>query len=210
MKKILAMMLAVVIGMAGVTAYAADKSDAKQQKEWRKNAEKLAKKQLKTIKKEKWLTNSTSPIEEALVRYYMATDPGCGGKGRGVAYDVNNAKSLSLGERRALTMAQNTYVQETQAMIIGEIAEHAASRNEDGDEVMISDVKTKIKDELQGDVLRAFTLYKENKDKTFWVRTYFIIDSESSAVKLKNLSKRVASDEEMARAIKKAADGIQE
>lgn len=209
MKKIVALMLMFCVGMGAVQVMASDKSERKEKKEWRQNAEKLAKKQAKILKKEKWLTNSTVPLENALINYYLATAPECGGKKRGVTNEANNCKSISLGERRTLTAAQNTYVQEMQAIVIGEIAEHSASRNEDGDEVTISDVKTKIKDELQGDVTRAFTLYKVNKDGTYWVRSYFIIDTEGSAAKLRDLSRRLDKDEDISRSIKRAADGLE-
>lgn len=203
MKRAAALLLIVFLGI-GVTAYA---GGDKEQKRYAKEAEKLAKKRAKELKKEKWVFNGANTLENALENYYLETEPSCGGDKESRSYDINNAKSIPLGEKRMLMNAQTEYIQEIKTAISGSIADHNAQTNDEQLEAYVSDVEARIAGELKGDVKRAFTLYKQNKNGTFLVRGFFIIDSNSTARKLDRYADQFQKDEDIANAIRKAARG---
>lgn len=203
MKRAAALLLIAFLGF-GVTAYA---GGDKEQKRYTKEAEKLAKKRAKELKKEKWVFNGANTLENALVNYYLETEPSCGGDKEARSYDINNAKSIPLGEKRLLTNAQTEYIQEIKTAINGSIADHNAQTNDEQLEAYVSDVEARIAGELKGDVKRSFTIYKQNKNGSFLVRGFFIIDANSSARKLDRYADQLQKDEEIANAIRKAAHG---
>lgn len=203
MKKIIALLLIAFLGI-GVTAYA---GGDKEQKRYAKEAEKLAKKRAKELKKEKWVFNGATSFENALEKYYLETEPSCGGEKEARSYDIDNAKSISLGEKRMLMNAQTEYIQEIKTAISGSIADHNSQTNDESLEAYVADVEARIAGELKGDVKRSFTIYKQNKNGTFLVRGFFIIDTNSSARKLDRYADQLQQDENIADAIRKAAHG---
>lgn len=201
-KRAAALLLIVFLGF-GVTAYA---GGDKEQKHYAKEAEKLAKKRAKELKKEKWVFNGANTLENALMNYYLETEPSCGGDKEARSYDFDNAASITGGERLLVFNAQTEYIQEIEAAFGGSIVRHTSDGN-DGLEVLVGDVEARIKAELKGDVKRSLTLYKKDKNGKYLLRAFFIIDVNSSARKLERYADRIQKDEEIADAIRKAARG---
>lgn len=202
MKRAAALLLIAFLGL-GVTAYA---GGDKEQKRYTKEAEKLAKKRAKELKKEKWVFNGANTLENALMNYYLETEPSCGGDKEARSYDFDNAASITGGERLLVFNAQTEYIQEIEAAFGGSIVRHTSDGN-DGLEVLVGDVEARIKAELKGDVKRSLTLYKKDKNGKYLLRAFFIIDVNSSARKLERYADRIQKDEEIADAIRKAARG---
>ena len=205
MKKIFTLLLVALIGLGSSMAYA--DSSSKEQKQWTKNAEKMAKKTAKDLKKQKWLFNGTSSLEHALMNYYLATDSQCGGTKEGKTAQVDGMKSMSLAEKKILMNAQTEYIQELKTAIQGSIVDHSSQTNDEALEAYVSDIEARISGEIKGDVRRAFSVYRQEKNGTYTVRGFIIIDVNSSARKLDKYADQFNKDENIADAIRKAARG---
>lgn len=203
MKKIITLVLLAFIGFS--TAAFAESNEAKIAKEHTKMAEKIAKQRAKELKKEKWIFNGASSLEAALCDYLLQTDKSCGGNKRGQVYDINNAASLSLGDKRLLMDAQTHYIQEVQAEFSANIAVHAGQTNDTPLEAYIADVEARIAGEVRGEVHNAFTIYRKNSDGTFSVRGFFIIDVNEAAIRLNHYADQIENNEKIADAIRRAA-----
>lgn len=205
MKKIFTLLLVALMGFGSFMAYA--DSSSKEQKQWTKNAEKMAKETAKDLKKEKWLFNGTSSLEHALMNYYLATEPKCGGTKKAKSVQVDGMKSMSLAEKKILMNAQTEYIQEVKAAFQGSIVDHSSQTDDEALEAYIADIEGRISGELKGDVRREFSVYRQEKNGTYTVRGFIIIDVNSSARKLDKYADQFDKDENIADAIRKAARG---
>ena len=207
MKKILMIALVAVFGM-GTTAFAQSKEYAKQQIEYKKNAENMAKKKAKALKKQKWETTSATPLESALATFYLETEPTCGGAKRGQEQTVNDAQSLAIAEKRLLLNAQSAYAQEVRTMLAHNITEQSSAAQGEEFDNYISNVAAKSQNEFNGDVKRSFLIYRTNPDgKTLTVRAFYVIDEENGLARAKNIAERVKLNNESAKQIENAANG---
>lgn len=207
MKKFLMIALMAVIGMS-VTASAQSKEYAKQQVEYKKNAKKMAKKQMKELKRQKWQTTSSTPLENVLISYYLETEPTCGGEKRGQEQTVSDAQSIAVAEKRLLLNAQTAYAQEVRTMLANNITEQTSAA--DGVEFnnYISNVAAKSQNEFNGDVKRAFMIYRMNPDgKTMTVRSFYVIDEANGLARAKNIAAKVNQNIETSKQIEKATNG---
>ena len=126
MKKILFIAMMLLVGVVTVEAQAS-KEYKKQTEANRKSAEKIAKKQAKELKKQKWQSTGAVPLETLLANYYLETEAMCGGEKRGQEHTVNDAKSISMAEKRLLLDAQAAYAQEVKTMLGATLTNQASS-----------------------------------------------------------------------------------
>lgn len=210
MKKIVIAALVAVLGMGATTtpAFAQSKEYVKQQTENKKKAEKLAKQQMKTLKKQKWETTSATPLETALVTYFLETEPSCGGEKRGMEQTVDDAKTFATAEKRLLLNAQTAYAQEVRTMLANSITEQTSAAEGEEFDTYISNVAAKSQNEFNGDLKRAFMIYRTNPDgKTLSVRAFYVIDENNGLARAKKIAERVNQNNEAAKQIEKAANG---
>lgn len=191
MKKFLVLAVCAVLSFGMVTATAQSKEYKKEQKANAKAAEKAAKQQAKTLKKEKWEYSGAIPLETALASYYeKLTD--FGGTMEGQEHEVNDAKSVSIAEKRLLLDAQTAYAQEVKTMLGADLANQASSRDGVDMDVYAGRVAAKVMHEFNGDVRRAILLKKKNPNgKTWTVRGYYLIDIEGGAARAARVAKAI-------------------
>lgn len=207
MKKVLMIALLAVFGMSA-TAFAQSKEYTKQQTEYRKAAEKMAKKQAKELKKQKWESTSSIPLESALISYYLETEPSFGGTKRGQEHTIQDAKTISMAEKRLLLDAQTNYAQEVRAMLAATLTEQANATGEDEFETYIANVAAKTQNEFNGDLKRSFMIYRTNPDgKSLTVRAFYIIDENSGLARAKKIADRVNQNNDAAKKIQDAVNG---
>lgn len=207
MKKILMIALALVIGL-GVNVDAQSKQVQKQNAEYAKQAEKMAKKKAKELKKEKWQNAASTDLETCLVNYYLATEPSCGGDKRAQEHTVSDAKTVSMAEKRLLLDAQATYAQEVETLLTQTITGQTSATSSDELETYIANVAAKSKHEFNGDVKRAFMIYRTNPDgKTLTARAYYVIDENEGRLRAKRIADQVEKNAELSKVIENAATG---
>ena len=114
-----------------------------------------------------------------------------GGTKKNITHEVDNAKTISDGERRLLLMAQSNYAQEVQNMLGTDIADQISSNAENYSENYIQNIAAKAMHEFNGDITRIILLKKKNRDgKTWTMRAYYLVDEQAGA----NRSKRIADE----------------
>lgn len=209
MKKIVSFLLMCLMIMPAVEMQAqASKEYVKEQKQNRKKAEDLAKKQAKTLKKGKWECLSSIPLQDALTEFYLETEQVCGGENRGMVQSINNAKSLSLGEKKLLMDAQTAYAQEIEAMVVATVTDQSSSLDESSLETLISNAVAKSKHEYKGDIRKGLIIYRKQPDgKTFEMRGYYIVNEKNAARAASRITDTVKQNAETAAEIEKAAMG---
>lgn len=207
MKKVLLIALLAVFGMS-TTVMAQSKEYQKQKAEYGKVAEKMAKKKAKELKKDKWQNSSSVDLETCLLKYYLATEPSCGGEMRGVEHTVTDAKTLSMAEKRLLLDAQSNYAQEVETLLTQTITDQASATSSDELETYIANIAAKSKHEFNGDIKRSFLIYKQNPDgKTISARAFYVIDENEGRLRAKRLAGTVKENVEISKTIEKAATG---
>lgn len=211
MKKLFVIVMMALFGLgytASAQTNAQSKEYVKQQKENKKRAAKLAKKQMKTLKKQKWETTSATPLEGAFITYYLETEPTCGGEKRGMEQTVNDAKTISVAEKRLLLNAQTAYAQEVRTMLANSITDQTSAAEGEEFETYISNVAAKSQNEFNGDVKRSFMIYRTNPDgKTLTVRGFYVVDENNGLARARKIAERVNQNNEAAKQIEKAANG---
>lgn len=207
MKKLLVIAIAFVIGLSSV-ATAQSKDYKKEQAKNEKVAKELAKKKAKEFKKGKWESSGSTDLETILVNYYLETEPSCGGEKRAIEHTVTDAKTLSMGEKRLLLEAQSAYAQEVRTMLAQTITEQDSATGTDEMATYISNIAAKSQNEFNGDIKRAFILYRQNPDgKSVTVRGYYVIDEANGLARAKAIAAKVKQNTETQKEIQKAANG---
>ncbi|MDE7411605.1 MAG: hypothetical protein K2M94_06165 [Paramuribaculum sp.] len=206
MKRLLSIVLAFVIGLTAVS-YAQSKEYIKEKVKNEKTANKLAKKMAKELKKEKWQSSGAVTLETALANYYLETEPTCGGVKKGIEHTVVDAKTLSMAEKRLLLEAQALYAQEVRTMLAQSITEQDSSTGTDELATYISNIAAKSQNEFNGDVERAFIIYKTNPDgQSMTVRAFYVIDKENGLARARSIAEKVKQNNDIQKEIQKAVN----
>lgn len=201
MKKILTLILSFVIGFSTMT-YAQSKEYIKEQEKKEKAARSLAKKMAKTLKKDKWETPEVLDLETILTKYYLETEPSCGGTKKNDVRTITDAKKLNIAEKKLLLEAQTMYAQEMRTMLAQTIMAKDPLIDENDAAVIVSEITAKSEKEFNGDLTRAFILYKKNPDgQTMTVQAYYIIDQEKGMSRLDRLADSAKKSGEIQNAI---------
>lgn len=207
MKKLLLLAISFMISLAGTTL-AQTKEYKKEQVQFEKTAKNLAKKKAKEFKKDKWETSGATDLETILINYYLETEPSCGGEKQGVEHTVTDAKTISMAEKRLLLDAQAMYAQEIRTMLAQTLTSQDSATGEDELSTYISNVVAKSQNEFNGDLNRAFIIYRPNPDgKTLTVRGYYILDKKNGLARARSLAKKVEQNSKTQKMIEKAAQG---
>lgn len=205
MKKIIYLALSLFVSFAAIEASAADYSE-KQMKKFEKTAEKSAKKRAKEFKKEKWMYNGTADLEFKIMDHMLETEE-FGGEGEERVVDIPSAASIVIGEKLARSNAEQDFARETRSMLQGAIDTHTKSDGKYANDILIDNWAARVSQELKNDLAKSFTLYKKNKDNTYWVRVYFIVGNNARKKALDRLADEIRDDNELSNAIRKAAAG---
>lgn len=206
MKKVLFIVLAAVVGFS-IVAYAQSKEYVKERAKNEKTAHKLAKKMAKELKKEKWQSSGAITLENALANFYLETEPSCGGKKKALEQTVVDAKTIAMGEKRLLLQAQALYAQEVRTMLAQTITEQDSSTGTDELATYISNVVAKSQNEFNGDLERAFIIYKMNPDgQSYTVRAFYVVDQENGLTRVHRIAEKVKQNNEIQEKIQQAVD----
>lgn len=201
MKKVIVIVLSFVIGFTTIS-FAQSRDYQKDKEKNEKTARNLAKKMAKNLKKGNWETTGATDIETILTNYYLETEPSCGGHKRGVEHTVNDAKKINIAEKRLLIDAQVMYAQEMRTMLAQTIVGKNPLIDENDVEALVSEISAKSEKEFNGDLERAFLIFKTNPDgQTLTVRAFYIIDQENGQSRLERIAESVAKSNQIQNAI---------
>lgn len=169
--KVAMLVLALCVATPMVSAQNYGLTD-KEIKENKKTAEKQAKSTAKQLKKEKWVYPGAATLESELTNFLMATEFS-NGKRISMPETIADVPSISRGESKARSAAENDFVREIQIAIKGEIAELSGDASGELTETQVDKWSKIVAQELNGDIKRHFYIYKENPNHSYTVRVYF-------------------------------------
>lgn len=203
MKKVLAILLAVLFILPA--AYAADPA-----KQLKKAKEKERKEVMKRLKKEQWsLIGSSRSLEVALLSHWTELDA-LGADGKEIVGISTRTKSKNIGQQMATNAACINYAQEAGSAVKGRALTDMAGSGVDTDkefENFYAAYERLVEKEIRGEMKQSFSLIRTNADGTFEVQSFYII-SEDAASKARIRAFENATKE--SEAAQKHADKISE
>ena len=203
MKKVLAILLAVLFILPA--AYAADPA-----KQLKKAKEKEPKEVMKRLKKEQWsLLGSSRSLEVALLSHWTELDA-LGADGKEIVGISTRTKSKNIGQQMATNAACINYAQEAGSAVKGRALTDMAGSGVDTDkefENFYAAYERLVEKEIRGEMKQSFSLIRTNADGTFEVQSFYII-SEDAASKARIRAFENATKE--SEAAQKHADKISE
>jgi len=151
----------------------------KEMQQFRKDAEKQAKKMAKTLKKEGWKINGSGDLELMLSKHMLKlTD--FGGNGTEYVGNANDIRNLNSASRMARMAATTAYAEQCQMALKERIDGSDVILDSDQRQTLIAGYEARVAKELNGEIVKSLELYKKNKNGTYDVRAFFIVDEEAA------------------------------
>ncbi|MDE6369075.1 MAG: hypothetical protein K2K94_07545 [Muribaculaceae bacterium] len=177
MKKIIAIMLAVIVMIPA--AIAADIN-----KQLQKAREKERKEVMKRLKKDGWqLFGSTRSLEVALLSHWDKLDKS--EDAHEVPGTSTRSKSKNVGMQMAINNACANYAATAGSSLKGRVVSDLAGDGVDTDaefEHFYAAYERLVEKEIKGEMQQSFSVIRSNPDGTYEIETYFIV-SEAAASK---------------------------
>lgn len=205
MKKIITILLMLALIMPA--AVAQNKLLAKAQK-------KEYKAKIKEFKKEGWkLYGSSRTIEVALLTHYDKLRQ-LGENGYEVMGEASSFKSKNVGKQMSINNACNIYARNAGSHVKGRVVSDLAgdANNTDAEfEHFYAAYETLVEKEIKGEMQESFSVIKDNKNGTFSMQTFFIIN-EDAAVKarIRAMENALKESEAAQKYAKKVSDFVRE
>lgn len=205
MKKIITilLMLAMVMPMAVAQNKLLEKAQKKEYKA-----------KIKEFKKEGWkLYGSSRTIEVALLTHYDKLRQ-LGENGYEVMGEASSFKSKNVGKQMSINNACNIYSRNAGSHVKGRVVSDLAGdvNNTDAEfEHFYAAYETLVEKEIKGEMQESFSVIKDNKDGTFSMQTFFIIN-EDAAVKarIRAMENAMKESEAAQKYAKKVSDFVRE
>lgn len=192
MKKFLVLMVALCLAIPTVCAVELTKKE-------QKTVEKLASKRAKEYAKDGWKTMGALPLEQALAKYYTATEYGnC----TGISGESTRTKSKNNGRLLAQSNAMNLFVASENSELKGRIIQDMKANGIDPDEGEFENFYAAFErlaeGSVQGELQEAYSLIREYPDGTFEIQTVYLIDKEAASKNRIRAIKNAMKESEMA------------
>lgn len=205
MKKIITilLMLAMVMPMAVAQNKLLEKAQKKEYKA-----------KIKEFKKEGWkLYGSSRTIEVALLTHYDKLRQ-LGENGYEVMGEASSFKSKNVGKQMSINNACNIYSRNAGSHVKGRVVSDLAGdvNNTDAEfEHFYAAYETLVEKEIKGEMQESFSVIKDNKDGTYSMQTFFIIN-ENAAVKarIRAMENAMKESEAAQKYAKKVSDFVRE
>ena len=205
MKKIITilLMLAMVMPMAVAQNKLLEKAQKKEYKA-----------KIKEFKKEGWkLYGSSRTIEVALLTHYDKLRQ-LGENGYEVMGEASSFKSKNVGKQMSINNACNIYSRNAGSHVKGRVVSDLAGDANNTDvefEHFYAAYETLVEKEIKGEMQESFSVIKDNKDGTYSMQTFFIIN-EDAAVKarIRAMENAMKESEAAQKYAKKVSDFVRE
>lgn len=159
----------------------------KEMQRFEKDAQKQAKNMAKQLKKEGWKLNGSGDMQLMLERHMLKLAE-FGGKGTEFVGNANDIKNLNSASRMARMAASTAYAEQSQMALKERIDGSDVILDSDQRQTLIAGYEARVAKELNGEITRSVELYKQNKNGTFDVRAFYVVDEEAArATKLRAL-----------------------
>ncbi|MCR5820304.1 MAG: hypothetical protein K6F94_05075 [Bacteroidaceae bacterium] len=159
-------------------------SYAQYDKALRKAQEKEYKQKMKQYKKEKWtIYGSAHSLEVALLKHYKQLEQ-LGDNGVQVMGEASNFKSKNIGKQAAMNNACVTYARNAGSTLKGRIATDMMGDADDSSKEFdrfYAAYSATVEKEIKGEMRESFSIIQTNKDGTFNMQVYYIVDEEAAS-----------------------------
>lgn len=186
MKRFVMICMAALLGLSVVCA---------QSKKEVKAAQKQAKAEAKALTKQGWILLESGTLEANLANQALKKANGL----EEIVGTAENMRSTNLGKTVARNNALNEYAELQRSMLRARIVSEISAVNEDQVENLVAGYERLVAEEIKGEVRPSFTIYRNNKDGSVNVRSYFLVDQES-AHKVRKRALELAMEESELRA----------
>ena len=169
---------------------------------------------IKEFKKEGWkLYGSSRTIEVALLTHYDKLRQ-LGENGYEVMGEASSFKSKNVGKQMSINNACNIYARNAGSHVKGRVVSDLAgdANNTDAEfEHFYAAYETLVEKEIKGEMQESFSVIKDNKNGTFSMQTFFIIN-EDAAVKarIRAMENALKESEAAQKYAKKVSDFVRE
>lgn len=169
---------------------------------------------IKEFKKEGWkLYGSSRTIEVALLTHYDKLRQ-LGENGYEVMGEASSFKSKNVGKQMSINNACNIYARNAGSHVKGRVVSDLAgdANNTDAEfEHFYAAYETLVEKEIKGEMQESFSVIKDNKNGTFSMQTFFIIN-EDAAVKarIRAMENAMKESEAAQKYAKKVSDFVRE
>lgn len=163
-----------------------------------KQAQKAAKKKAKELSKQKWEYSGIGDLESMLFSYYMTLKE-YGGKYESSDEMLNGVQSIRKGQKIMLNDAQAKHAQ----MMSSNMQTTADGvTGESMSDVDINKYSSRATANFFGDVKEAFVLVRKNKNGTYDMKGYYLVDMNSSLAKKRALDNDIEMSEKISKSIR--------
>ena len=169
---------------------------------------------IKEFKKEGWkLYGSSRTIEVALLTHYDKLRQ-LGENGYEVMGEASSFKSKNVGKQMSINNACKIYARNAGSHVKGRVVSDLAgdANNTDAEfEHFYAAYETLVEKEIKGEMQESFSVIKDNKNGTFSMQTFFIIN-EDAAVKarIRAMENALKESEAAQKYAKKVSDFVRE
>lgn len=161
-----------------------------------KQAQKAAKKEAKKLSKEKWEYSGAMDLETLLFTYYMKLKE-YGGNYANSDIVLNDVKSMRKGQQIMLNDVQARHAQKN-----GANAQTEATGNNGDSEYDNNKYSIRGSYNFFGDVQEAFVLYRKNKNGTYDLKGYYLVDTNSPQSRNRALDNDIDMSEKISKSIR--------
>ncbi|MCM1348743.1 MAG: hypothetical protein NC338_04960 [Firmicutes bacterium] len=190
MKTFLQIILAFAIMAVPVTMQARNEDGSYTKKEmqrFEKEAQKQAKNMAKELKKEGWKLNGSGDLQ-LMIEKHLLKLADFGGNGTEYVGNANDIKNLNSASRMARMAASTAYAEQSQMALKERIDGSDVILDADQRQTLIAGYEARVAKELNGEITKSIELYKKNKNGTYDVRAFYVVDEEAArATKLRAL-----------------------
>ena len=169
---------------------------------------------IKEFKKENWKVFGTSrTFEVALLQHYDKLN-NLGDNGQEIVGVATKFKSKNIGHQMAINNACMTYAQQAGSQLKGRIVSDINGNGSDSEgefEKLYAAYERLVEKEIKGEMKESFSVIRDNKDGTFEMQAFFIVDENAAVAARLRAMENAARETEMAQKYaKKVSDFVRE
>jgi hypothetical protein len=173
MRKIISLLLLSFLVLTTATA---------QPKKLDKGLWKMAKKEAKVLKGEGWKVDGSMPLENLLFNHYKKLADSNNQELIGNVMGNTSVQTLNQAQQWAATMVCVSYAKQAGQTIRGRLASEVGAGVNGGPSAdsFYEGYESKVEKELQGEIKRSFSLYREKRNGGIDYKAYYIVNEEDA------------------------------
>ncbi len=143
---------------------------------------KIAKKEAKILKKEGWKVDGSMPLENLLFNHYQKLSDANNQELIGNVMGNTSVQTLNQAQQWATSMVCVSYAKQAGQTVRGRLVSEVGAGVNGGPSAdsFYEGYESKVEKEIQGEIKRSFSLYKEKDNGGIDYKAYYIINEENA------------------------------